>query len=261
MLAKLMKYEFKATSRLLVPLYLILLLFSIINRFVFRPDSNNGAVQVINALLMFSYILLIFTVLIVTVIYMIARFYKNLLTDEGYLMFTLPAKAHQLITSKLLVTVIWFIMSIVIILISLFIAFATADSMPAVMNEIRNARIEFNRAFGGNTPLLIIEMIIMCLLSLVVNILLIYVSIALGQSFTKHKIIGSFGAYMVIYTIIQFVMLILIVILGGVTPRDIDMLSVLPKVFFPMAIVMLVIMGACCYLGTNHIFKKKLNLD
>jgi hypothetical protein len=101
----------------------------------------------------------------------------------------------------------------------------------------------------------------MCLLALATNILLIYVSIALGQLVTKHKLIGSFGAYMVIYTVIQFLMLILIVILGGVIPKDIDMVSVLPKVFFPIAIGTLLIMGICCYLGTNHIFKKKLNLD
>lgn len=261
MLTKLMKYELKATSRLLVPLYLILLLLSIINRFAFKLNNYDGILKVINVFFMASYIALIFVVLIVTVIYMIVRFYKNLLTDEGYLMFTLPAKSHQLVTSKLLITVLWSIVSIAVILISLFIAFATPDSMPAIVREIRNAMAEINREFAGSQVLFIIEIIIMCLLGLVSNILLIYVSIALGQLYSKHKIIGSFGAYMIIYTIIQFLMIILFTILGVFTSNSPNVALLVPRVLFPVVIVMLIVTGSCCYIGTNYIFKRKLNLD
>lgn len=261
MLTKLMKYELKATSRLLIPLYLILLLLSVINRFVFKLNDYDGIAKIINVFFMASYIILIFVVLIVTVIYMIVRFYKNLLTDEGYLMFTLPTKSHQLITSKLLITVLWTILSIAVILISLFIVFATPDSIPSIIEGIRQTMLSINRDFGGNSVLFIIEVVIMCLLSLVANILLIYVSIALGQLFSKHKIIGSFAAYMAIYTVIQFLMLMLFGTLGVYTSNKPNIALLFPKVFFPLVIVMLIIMGVGCYIGTNYIFKRKLNLD
>ena len=40
---------------------------------------------------------------------MVVRFRNNLMTDEGYLMFTLPVSVHQLLWSKLLVSMLWFI--------------------------------------------------------------------------------------------------------------------------------------------------------
>jgi len=83
MLNKLIKYEYKATSRLLVPLYLLLFFISIINRFTFKLYDYEGIVGIINKFLIFTYVTTIFIVLVVTVFYMIIRFYKNLLTDEN----------------------------------------------------------------------------------------------------------------------------------------------------------------------------------
>lgn len=261
MLNKLMKYELKATSRLLVPLYLILLVMSIVNRFVFKLDEFGGTAGVIGQFLVVIYITTIFAVLIVTVIYMIVRFYKNLLTDEGYLMFTLPVKTHQHITSKLLITLFWTIVSIAAVLISLFVAFASPETLPYVSNGIKEVIAELNKAFNGSAALLFIEFIVMMLLSLVVNILLIYVSIAVGQLFTKHKIIGSFAAYMIIYTILQFLLIIIMIPFGIFVSKQQPEISSLPHVVLPIAMVVVAAGGACFYFLTNYIFTKKLNLD
>jgi hypothetical protein len=260
MLSKLMKYDLKATSRLLVPLYIILLFMSIINRFVINMNDNNEVVRIIRAFLIAAYATLILVVLVVTVFYMIIRFYKNLLTDEGYLMFTLPTKTHQLITSKLLITLFWSIISIVVILISILIMFASPDSIPTAINVIKEALAELYREFGGNGVLMFTELILMCLLGLVTNILLIYASIAMGQLYSKHKIIGSFVSYMIIYTVIQFLMIIIMVAFGVFIP-EVSEVSILPQVIFPIIIVILMIACTCFYLATNYIFKRKLNLD
>lgn len=260
MLSKLMKYDLKATSRLLVPLYIILLFMSIINRFVINMNDNNEVVRIIRVFLITAYATLIFVVLVVTVFYMIIRFYKNLLTDEGYLMFTLPTKTHQLITSKLLITLFWSIISIVVILISIFIMFASPDSIPTAINGIKEALAELYREFGGNGVLMFTELILMCLLGLVSNILLIYASIAMGQLYSKHKIIGSFVSYMIIYTVIQFLLIIIMVAFGVFIP-EVSEISILPQVIFPVVIIILIMTSACFYLATNYIFKRKLNLD
>lgn len=261
MLNKLMKYELKATSRLLVPLYLILLFMSIINRFVFTLNDNGGAVKIINQFLIVTYITTIFVVLVVTVLYMIIRFYKNLLTDEGYLMFTLPTKTHQLITSKLLITIFWTILSIILILLSLFIVFATHDNFSNVINIVKEAFTELNGQFSISWTLFFAEFIFMCLLSLVTNILLIYVSIAIGQLYSKHKIIGSFAAYMIIYMIIEFLMVVIFIPFGIFASKNPVEPSTLPKVIFPIVMVILMIGSTLFYSITNYIFKRKLNLD
>ena len=47
--------------------------------------------------------------------FLIQRFYKNLLRDEGYLMLTLPASVHQQVWSKLIVSSVWFIITGVVV--------------------------------------------------------------------------------------------------------------------------------------------------
>ena len=51
---------------------------------------------------------------VATLIVVIQRFYKSLLGDEGYLMFTIPVKAWQNILNKLLVSMLWTFTSTVI---------------------------------------------------------------------------------------------------------------------------------------------------
>lgn len=260
MLNKLMKYELKATSRLLVPLYLIMIILSIINRFLFNINDYEGVIGAFNVFLKISYGLSIFVVLIVTVLYMIIRFYKNLLTDEGYLMFTLPTKTHMLITSKLISTLFWIIISIIAILISLLIMFANQTTLPDIINGLKEFTSTLSNELGVSSALVITELIILCLLGVVANILLIYVSIAIGQLFSKHKVIGSFAAYMAIYMAIQFLMLIIFIPFGVLTLKSPEP-STVPQVIFPIIIVILTLGSACFYFATNYIFKRRLNLD
>jgi len=260
MLIKLMKHELKATARLLVPLYLILLCTTLINRIVLRLDIYDGILKIIPSFLIFAYILLIVTILIVTVLLMIIRFYKNLLTDEGYLMFTLPAKTNQLITSKLIITIFWTIFSIAAILSSLYIVFATPERMTIVTTGIKEALAEL-KSIDGNLFFLITEVIIMCLVGLVANILLIYVSIAVGQLMNKQKLIGSFLAYVAISTAVQFIMVIILVIIGVANLDNTATISTLPKIFLPACIVISMIGCVGFYAATNYIFKRKLNLE
>jgi hypothetical protein len=257
MLGKLMKHELKATSRLLIPLYTVLLFLSIINRFLINMNFDNQIFEVIRGLLVFAYGVSIFAVLIVTFFSMIIRFYRNLLTDEGYLMFTLPAKKHELINSKLLITILWTAISILSIIISLFIVFATRGTFPDTINIIKEAIINLTREFGVSWILISFELVAISFLTLAANILMIYLSIAIGQLFSKHRIVGSFVAYIGIYTIIQ---LFLGITLATISVVEIETFAA-HKTILPIAIIGLVIACGIFYSGVNYIFTKKLNLD
>mgnify|MGYP006988889638 CR=1 FL=1 len=52
---------------------------------------------------------------VMTVVLMVSRFYRNLLRNEGYLMFTLPVSAHALVWSKLIVSLVWFLLTALLI--------------------------------------------------------------------------------------------------------------------------------------------------
>jgi hypothetical protein len=261
MLSKLMKYELKATSRLLLPLYLILICITILDRLILSFNIYNGIMGIISGILIFSFVLTVVSILVVTMILMINRFYKNLLSDEGYLMFTLPVKADQLIISKLLITLFWTILSIAAILGSVFIAFATPERMDMVMVSIKESILEFETTFGGSWVFITIELTIMFIVSLIANTLMFYVSIAIGQLFNGHKLVGSFIAYIGIYTAIQIVMLIIVGISVLFNLDDPSSLGSNFQILFPLSIIVLAACSIIFYRTTNHILNKKLNLE
>ena len=93
MLSKLLKYEFRATGRIMLPVYALLLvscggctLFgSLLGRY---PEST--VLSVVQTVFATLFGVTTFGMLLLTLVLMVYRFYKNLMTDEGYLMFTLP---------------------------------------------------------------------------------------------------------------------------------------------------------------------------
>ena len=116
MLGKLLKYEFKATSRILLPLYGALLIFAFIVKIFIgtKLDGVNmdflGGIPAVVSI--FTYGATMAAVFIVTIFIIIQRFYKNLLGDEGYLMNTLPVSTTSNISSKLISAIIWSLVSI-----------------------------------------------------------------------------------------------------------------------------------------------------
>lgn len=261
MLGKLIKHELKATSRLLIPLYLVLLCISIINRILYQSGINDGILGFFTGFLMITQIVLIIAIFVTTVLFMIIRFYKNLLSDEGYLMFTLPVNTHQLIISKLLVTIFWLIVSIIVVLTSLYIVFATSGSMSFIISEFQKAIIELNTQFGVNGRLIFSGMILLILISIVSYILLFYTSIAIGQLFSKHKIIASFVAYAVLYNAIQLLMVAVLVLLSYALSGNPNFTTLIPQIIFPVGIVISLLICVVFYVTTNFIFRKKLNID
>ena len=117
MLSKLLKYEFRATGRIMLPVYALLLVTaggtsvtgSLMGRY---PEST--VLSIFRTLFMTLFAFTTFGVLLLTLVLMVYRFYKNLMTDEGYLMFTLPVSRSQLIWSKLIVSMAWGILSAVL---------------------------------------------------------------------------------------------------------------------------------------------------
>lgn len=261
MLGKLVKHEMKATSRILSPLFLILFVLSILDRIVLNLGIFEGALAVIPVFVTVAYVIAIVAVIMVTFMIMIIRFYKNLLSDEGYLMFTLPVKSSELINSKLIVASFWTLLSVIAVLISLIIVFAKQGFAGDVQELISLIKAELDMALGGGSALLIIELIVMTLLSLINNILMIYVSIAIGQLFNGRKVIGSFGAYIAISMVIQLVVTIILLLAGLTFGESFTELNAIPQLVFPISILYLLILNGIFYFVTDFIFKKKLNLD
>jgi|GEM_PF-3878772 len=194
MLGKLLKYEIKATGRIFLPLYAVLFLFAIITR-IFNPgagfnsefQAGSGAMQITGGIMMAAYVSIIVAIFVVTVVMMIQRFYKNLLSDEGYLMFTLPVRPWKHIASKLIVSVLWIVVSGIVTMLSVAVLVSTWELWKAIPDAFAKLIEMINQYFGASGYWFGLEMLLLMLTSLVLGILLIYAAIALGHLFTRHR--------------------------------------------------------------------------
>ena len=261
MLGKLFKHEMKAMSRLLLPLYLVLAILTIMDRVVIYLDIFKGVLGIIPGLITFAYVVAIIAMIIVSFVIIVVRFYKNLMSDEGYLMFTLPVKAHNLINSKLFASTIWNVASVVGVIVSLLIVFSGSSHFKEIPDAWQSMVSELKNTFGSSYSLLIIEFIVMLIIGLFNGTLMIYVSIALGQFFRGHKILGSFAAYIGIYTVVQIITTVLTVVIGLAFKNIISDFDVLPQIIFPLTSLFLLALTVVYYWVTNFIFERKMNLD
>ena len=90
MLGKLIKHEFRATARTMVPLFLILLAVTLCAFAAFN-FLTAGLGGMFAAMFMFLFFLAVLAMLIMSFVLMIQRFKNNLLSDEGYLMTQAPS--------------------------------------------------------------------------------------------------------------------------------------------------------------------------
>lgn len=258
MLSKLLKYEYKATARLFVPLYIALLVFALLNRLINPFQVLDSATTVLSLQGIFSmltimaYFALIVGVVAMTVVIMIQRFYKSLLGNEGYLMFTLPVPIWQHIVNKLLVALTWSILSYLVAMGSILIISGATGVWPQIA-EALSAFWLF--------PL-------MALISLASATLMIYAAIALGHLFPKHKLIASFAMYCLLSIVSQVAIVLTATIAGTIflplfLPLLIDSGQIADQVnwiFFSLLLPAL-LLGCGYFALTNFILTKKLNLE
>lgn len=196
MLGKLIKYEFRATAIYFLPIYVVLVLVSGM-RYVVSLISQrfpNGFSAFSGFSLSAIYLLLALGLAITTFIVIIIRFYKNLLGTEGYLMFTLPVSVEQNILAKLIPSVVWFMGSCVLGMLT------TAPAMGLRFND--NPFTMFTGIRLGDVPQILLA-VLMVIGSLAGTFLFYYLCMCIGQMFNSHRFLVSAGAYIVIQTVLQ----------------------------------------------------------
>ncbi|KLU60920.1 hypothetical protein CEB3_c28930 [Peptococcaceae bacterium CEB3] len=253
MLAKLLKYEIRATGRTLLPLFLSLLLVAGISRLLFGAGHQKW--DVATAISVAVYAAIMAGMFVMTFVVMIQRFYRNLLSDEGYLMFTLPVKPWKHIVSKLLVSMIWIVVSVVVALVSIIII--------AYRQGAWTKMVTFSGGWGSSAHFLAFEIIVSALVSLAAGVLLIYASMAIGHLVNRHKVLASFAGFIVLNTLSQIVGQLFRSLLHIVHVNSGNFAStqVLNELAIACAIAFIALLSAAYFALTNHILAKRLNLE
>lgn len=208
---KYMKYEIKGTYKFVLGILAIILLastfiqFNILNEMnsVSTVDTGFGITKFLLNLSPF----IIFGAFLTLFFYIIGSFRKELYEDRGYLTFTLPLSGNQILGSKIIVALLWFMtIGACILLYNLLLS-------SILFNE------DLKEIFKNISTIInsgMISVSITVLLSSIMTLILIYFSIAISKVSIKNKKVGN----------LWFIMFLIIV--GLVNYFNFNMINALP---------------------------------
>ena len=274
MLRKLMKHEFRATGRIMLPLFLILLVTSVGANFSVRGmlETDSKLLNVLGVLLVMAFAIAIVGVCVMSMVVMVQRFYKNLLQDEGYVMMTLPVSVHQHIWSKLIVSAVWFTLTIVVVCLACLVMAFDVDLVQQIAGGFRELFQEICRNLSAyyaiNGTAIVVEFLVMCFVGCCAMCLQFYAALAIGHSFANHKMAWSVLWFFLIQFAVQFLGGMGIVLLDESWFHHLllgwtDNISGLASMHLGMFTVILgeLVYGTIFYFLTTYFLKKHLNLE
>lgn len=271
MLRKLLKHEFLATARIMLPMYLVLLVTAIGSNLAGRGmlDGHHGILNILAVLIIMAFGIAIFAVFVMAFVMMIQRFYKNLLQDEGYLMFTLPVSVHQHIWAKLIVSAVWFIATILAVILAGMIVAYDVSFLREFLNCIGQffqglRMLKISEALNGTV--ILAEAAAQVFLALMAFSLQFYAALAAGHSRANHKMLWSVALFFVFQFVVQFGGSLLFM---GLDKANLPFFQIQwdpsPVVAIHMGMLLIiactVIYGAIFYAVTTFFLKSRLNLE
>ncbi len=180
MVGKLMKHEFIALFRTLAFFAGAILLLAILTRITF-------AIAAESPLFVLLYILFLFCAIILSAVPVVVsaeRFYKSMFTGEGYLTFSLPVTAAQLIWAKLLSALIVSAACAVVSLVSFLIATPLLEF--GIMGLLQDAFPALYELLIAD-PLVTFEFILYGILTIPSGFFYFYLILSIGQLFTNKR--------------------------------------------------------------------------
>ena len=279
MLKKLLKYEFQATARFFLPLYLLLIVLALLTRltmsvtFEANPVLKNYLVDIPSFLLSFAYGAGLLSIGLVTLLLVVQRFYKNLLGREGYLMFTLPVTPVQLLWSKLLAALVWAAASTLAVIVSLFVLFADGNVF-YLLGEMFSSFFEALAKEAPHSWIVMILFLAALIFGALHAVLEVYMAIVLGCQARKNRILLGIGVYIGLSMAEQFLMSIAIVSMAlmpdftmallylfGFRQADPDTIYAVLELFLTGVLVFELVIGGVYYFVVRRMLIHRLNLE
>lgn len=280
MLGKLLKHEWKAVWKIPTLLIGILMLTAVLAGLTFALpiwDSEWIGLPLSGMMMFFLFYFAIIATVLGISIYFAVRYYKNMYTDEGYLTHTLPVSARQLLLNKVITMSAWNLIGGLAVIASVILfAWVTVLSLmsknSALARELAEGFVEFQRFMREiwNEPELkgingfCASIVCLVLTSSFSGTMMVIGSINLGQMVRKHRILGAFGAYFVIYFAMQCLTTIIIMPLMIIRIDSMYMESSPFPVFTSMYFVYAAVYLAAAiglYFMSEYLLRRQLELE
>lgn len=204
MLFKLLKYDFRAMWKQFSLIWGAALALALANRFSIFWDVDDHAIGLsdttTSGITVFAFMSVITAMFVIAVIFVVNRFSKGLLGGEGYLMFTLPVRSWQLVLSKLICALVSWVGCVMVAFASLFIM------IPFNWAELFQFPF-WSDIFRGimkhpDVLVLMTEFCLVILAFIVLFISVMYLAMAIGHLFSRHRRLISVAAFIGLYILI-----------------------------------------------------------
>lgn len=261
-MSKIIKHEFRATARLMLPLLAAGFISAILDA-VFSRIS--GIPEMLKSLAATVLILSVLAVGIMGIIIIIGRFYKNTMTDTAYLTMTLPVSSNELIFGELIVCLAWVVITAAVMTITMVLWLTTMDmlSLPDVADIqlviTQDGVLSGHGINSSDIAVLIAEGILALILLFAGYCLRFYAAMATSQLFTKHRVLVSVAAYILIGIVMAVIFVKLIDIAGGGIGDEMRIGAQMMAGLGVFDFVLLVT-DAVLFLPTSLIIGKRINL-
>lgn len=272
MVKKLFKHEALSYLRVVIPVQIILLSVAVLARILQFFETDTTAYDIVSGSSVFAFVVAVTVTLVMTTIFSIVRFYRNMFTGEGYLTFTLPVTPTQHLLVKLLTAFLFQVVNVLVAAVSVCIITA-GDVLTEVVRAgdylLTNLITELKEN-SFHLWLYLLEGILLLIVLELASVLFYYLCIAIGQLFKKNRVLGAVGVYFIFYVVTQVlstISMILIVFL-----QETDLFQNIMKYIgdHPFAtihialcglLVLAAVLGVIYFFVTRRIITKKLNLE
>ena len=262
MFLKMVKHEFRASYRALIPLFCGLLLMAGLARLsIFLIDKTDFIlVQLFGTLFIGLFVLACVASVVLTMVLMMVRFAKSVHGDEGYLTNTLPVGTHTILLSRLLVSFV----ALLCAYAALFLGYKICTVGLDGVRDFEKMLESIFGQMGEEGTWILVRLAGTALIGIISNILMIFAAISIGHSFPNKKVGLSVLFYFVLYFAAQTVSVIGIFVLSAIVRLRMDELQVANNVSSIMTVFSLVMSAIFCvvyYFLTWIMMKKRLNLS
>lgn len=261
-----MKYEIKGTYKFILGILAIVILastiiqFSVIRELNFEWMDQMQGISGFGAIVLLLSALVIFGAFLAAFFYIISSFRKELYEDRGYLTFTLPLTGNQILGSKLIVSMLWYgVLGLGIVLYNLILATILHGTQWFVMfNDLKD--------FVGTN--IIVIAIVDGIALIAITLILIYFSMALSRVSIRNKKVG--GIWFIIFLVLNGLTNYVAIKIGNILPYYLDLETLkivhyyklnplLPNINI-LGLMTQIIITIGAFFATGYFIEKKIDL-
>lgn len=269
MLKKLTKHEFRATARIMWPIFGGMAALALLTRFGAIPlinRSENFFLSTISVIMVMVFFFGMAALAFAPLVISGTRFKHSILGSEGYLTMTLPASTHQLLGSKLITNAVWYAASAVVtVLIFLLLVgdLQTIAGIPEFIAELFRAFRHLKAEEIGHVVLIGLEILLNIVAGVTLCTVVVYAAYAIGYSANKHKSLWTVLLIYGFYHLCTWAGIATLIFFGNEINRrsNLDMVVQDIEGFLGIAFCVMLVMIAAFYFTTHYFLTHKLNLE